>query len=546
MKERRKKMSERRYNLIDEPWIKVLTADDDIHEISLLELFRNAHQIKSLAGEIPAQDFAILRLLLAIIHSIFARYDIHGNLANISSPSEAINRWVELFDAREFPAHLIEKYLRHFEDRYYLIHPRFPFYQVAGMGDSTEYTAAKLNGELSESSNKLRLFPQRSGNGKQSMGYAEAARWLLYINGFDDTASKPRKKGLPSPGAGWLGKLGLIAAVGENLFETLLFNSVFLKDGDDKLWGKEKPLWEVEEPITTERREIAAPDNLSELYTLQSRRLLLMWDNDRVIGYKLLGGDFFQKENALVEQMTLWRNAAKKKTDPPEFTPRRHDPSRQIWRDFSLLVKSDVSHRKPGVVGWLSRLRAENYIRRVQFRFQIASVKYGDKDFMIEDVFGDSLIFNSELLTELGESWITRIIDEIKYTDSLVYHAGKLASDLERASGNSGESDKRSSTREQAYHLIDEPFRLWLESINPLEDIHRMDEICDRWFTEAKGIIRDLGNTVVGQAGPAAFVGRYSMDKATNKMKLFTSPEAYNQFLYRISSRETVFWKEVK
>ena len=73
-----------------------------------------------------------------------------------------------------------------------------------------EYGAAKLNGEISESSNKLRLFTSYAGQGKTKITYAQATRWLLYINGFDDTSSKPKVKGLPSPGAGWLGKLGLI------------------------------------------------------------------------------------------------------------------------------------------------------------------------------------------------------------------------------------------------------------------------------------------------------------------------------------------------
>ena len=64
------------------------------------------------------------------------------------------------------------------------------------------------------------------------LGFAEAARWLLYINAFDDTSAKPKGKGLPSPGVGWLGRLGLITGVGNNLFETLLLNLVLIKDGN--------------------------------------------------------------------------------------------------------------------------------------------------------------------------------------------------------------------------------------------------------------------------------------------------------------------------
>lgn len=57
------------------------------------------------------------------------------------------------------------------------------------------------------------------------------------MNGYDDTSAKPKGKGLPSVGAGWLGKLGYIQAQGNNLFETLMLNLTLLKDGVE-LWGR--------------------------------------------------------------------------------------------------------------------------------------------------------------------------------------------------------------------------------------------------------------------------------------------------------------------
>ena len=107
------------------------------------------------------------------------------------------------------------------------------------------------------------------------MEYAAAARWLLYVNAYDDTSAKPKEKGLPSPGVGWPGKLGLIAAVGDNLFQTLMLNLTFLKDGRSLWEGEDRPVWE-REPSKKERQEIAVPDNLAELLTLQSRRLAFL------------------------------------------------------------------------------------------------------------------------------------------------------------------------------------------------------------------------------------------------------------------------------
>ena len=88
------------------------------------------------------------------------------------------------------------------------------------------------------------------------------------------TPRRSKGQGLPSVGAGWLGKLGYIQAQGSNLFETLMLNLTLLQDGV-KLWGENQPCWELDEPRSAERTEIALPDNPAQLLTLQSRRLLL-------------------------------------------------------------------------------------------------------------------------------------------------------------------------------------------------------------------------------------------------------------------------------
>ena len=144
----------------------------------------------------------------------------------------------------QFSSQAISEYLEQVHERFWLFHPEKPFYQVNEAKKGTEYTAAKLNGEISESSNKIRMFATRAGEKKQQLTYAEAARWLLFINGYDDTSAKPRKKGLPSPGAGWIGRLGIVEAVGHNLFETLMLNLVFDRMGDK--WNENCPVREQE------------------------------------------------------------------------------------------------------------------------------------------------------------------------------------------------------------------------------------------------------------------------------------------------------------
>jgi CRISPR system Cascade subunit CasA len=523
--------------LLYEPWILVIRPDGVTEEISLLQLFENAHQYKGLAGELPTQDIAIMRVLLAIVHTVYGRANHEGNPEPISSPSMALKRWKTLWDQGKFSLDLIKRYLQHFEDRFWLFHEQYPFYQVPELGKSTEYTAAKLYGALSESGNKIRLFPQRSGDSKSGMPYGEAARWLIYINGFDDTAAKPSQKGLASPGVGWLGKLGLVVAIGDNLFETLLLNLVLLPDGSNKLWGEEDPVWE-KKVKKTERDEIVMPDNPSGLLTLQSRRLLLKRDNNRVIGYNLLGGDFFPRQNAFLEQMTLWRNTAKKADASPEYNPKRHDPARQLWRDFSILAAQGEGVRLPGVVGWLRRLKVANLIPSTHIRFQTAAVKYGDKDFFVDDVFSDSISFNVDLLIGLGENWVSRIVEEVNTTEMLVEQVGRLAQNLARATGNTEGNGPKNIAKEQAYYQLDTPFKQWLEDINPNKDNDKKDQICDQWWLQAKQIIRALGRELINQSGPQAFVGRTVINEKTKKEYRYIAPELYNRFLYYTSNRE--------
>lgn len=525
-------MEQIEFNLLREPWIRVMRQDCSVQECSLTEVLLDSHKYLRLAGELPTQDVAILRLLLAVLHTVFYRVDPEGDEAPIEERSEAIKRWKELWDLGCFPEKAIREYLETWEDRFWLFHPEYPFYQVPGAKDGTSYTAAKLNGELSESSNKIRLFPTRAGENKSGLSYAEAARWLINLNAFDDTSAKPKGKGLPSPGAGWLGKLGLIYAEGDTLFETLMLNLVLLDDGNEP-WEEPKPVWEREKPKSAERTEIAMPDNQAELLTLQSRRLLLERNNGLVVGYTLLGGDFFAKINAIAEQMTIWDRREGKKNEPFYDQPKRLDPKRQLWRDFSVITGTGIAGRKPGVVSWVSELKKKKAIGRV-IRFRVAGIKYGDKDFFVEDVLADHLDFHTSLLDEAGKLWTNIIQEKISQTERAAWLLGVLAADLFKAEGGQPNSSTQAARKNQAeqdyYAAVDLPFREWLRSIDPEQGNDQLfrDEKDRQWREEAYKIALRQGKSMVRGAGDIAFVDRWI--KNGDKEDFFSSSKAYNVF----------------
>lgn len=525
-------MKEIEFNLLTEPWVRVRRPDNTVQEVSLTDALLHAQDYVDLAGEMPTQDAAMLRLLLAVLFTVFSRVNVEGEPEPFEEEDDALARWGDLWQLGHFPEQPLRDYLEQWKDRFWLFHPTHPFWQVPGAEIGTACSAAMLNGEMIESKNKLRLFPLYAGQSKERLSYPQAARWLLSVNGFDDTSLKPKEKNLPSISVGWLGSLGYIQALGNNLYETLMLNLTLLKDGRE-YWSENRPCWELETPRSAERTKIPCPDDPAQLLTLQSRRLLLHRTEGMVDGYFALGGDFFSKENAFAEQMTVWRNAAKK-NEPAVFVPCRHDPARQFWREFPAVFCQDSGHR-PGVVRWTEKLQEQRLgilDSRRKVHFRIVGVLYATQNH-IEDIFSDSLTFQAGLLDELSCKWQERIVREINNCEKAAQCVGYLAQDIAIAAGNKNEN-VGGSVRAQFYFAVDQPFRQWLQAIDLEKD--DPDETVLLWQAQARNIAEKLGKQMVMEAGNAALKGHRieveKTQKTENKSKtiLYTSPRAYNIF----------------
>ncbi len=399
------------------------------------------------------------------------------------------------------------------------------------------------------------------------MSYAEAARWLISIMGFDDSSGKPKgdkkpqektpgaakgkdkekkaKEKLPSSGVGWLGKFDLIYAVGDTLFETLMLNLVLLKDRNEP-WAEPKPVWERERPKSAERTKIAIPDNQAELLTLQSRRILLNRKDGIVNEYALIGGDFFGDEAlkyAFSEQMMQWRVIRKKRGQKPKNIPAQVDANRQMWRDFESIVDNNQGARIPGVAMWIRELKQEGCVSKRYIHFAAVGVSYGDKNSSIADIICDNLDFHASLLDEAGKLWTNIIQKKIMQTQEAAQYLGKLAADIYQAKSGqayskaknakaaNAEIDRVKNQAEQDYYAaVDLPFREWLRSIDPEQgnDQISRDEKDRQWREEAYKIALRQGKSMVRGAGDIAFVGRWI--KNGDKEDFFSSSKAYNVF----------------
>lgn len=500
-------MSEAEYNLLEEEWIPVIYDDGSYRAVSLKKAFEDAHEIRTLSGDVAPQDAVLTRLMLAVLYCVYARQNMDGNENPLMNADDTCDRWYNLWSEGKFDTKDINRYLDRFHDNFYLFHPERPFFQ-ANVKKGTEYTAAKLNGSLSESSNKPRLFSNISGEYKTSMTYPEAARWLLYVNAFDDTSSKPTVRGqdMPSPGAGWVGKLGFIMVVGRNLFETLMLNLV-LTDDQGLPFPDGRAAWELDAPRMDERVEIPLPGSPQELLTLQDRRLLLKRDGNKVSGYILLGGDVVSKENALTEQMTMW--VMNKEN---VWIPKRHDPSRAMWRDFaSILLRSGNGRdgiREPGVIRWVSEMMDRYDLGLDMVNVHATGVKYGDKDFFVDDLIDDTISVNSAVLSNINESLSVRINNTVIKTDECVRILGYLAADIADLNGldDNGVRNASEKAHTLGYADLDLPFRRWLSSVGTRGA--DLEETFNQWDRIMEDILLDIGKNLVNNSGTKALTGR--------------------------------------
>jgi CRISPR system Cascade subunit CasA len=515
-------MLETKFNLLDEPWIMVRHGVK-VKEVSLKNVFRHASEYQGLAGELPTQDAAILRVLLAVLYGTFTRAKQDGEFIEIKDYGDALGRWKELWSKGSFPADLIDQYLETYRDRFWLFHPGAPFFQVAGIktSDGKVNPVAQIVAHVPSRAER-RFFTELSGDATRSLTFAQAARWLIHLQAWDYAGKKASVEGgTPNGGGtGWCGKLGIVYPVGANLFETLLLNLMFA-DSSSKLIDFGSPVWETA-PKTAAKKTLT-PKGYVELLTWQSRRARLFYEGDRVTGVISSYGDVFEKENLFIEQMSGWHDSSQKGQG---YIPTTHSASRSMWRDLGALLpkfkdKDDKEStiRRPGVLDWLSELGISETIN-----INAVGYEYGSMQGVVTELISDSLKLNARLLTELGRDWAKNIINWLNDTERAVGALGWLASDLDKAAGGAGTSSKENS-KELAYFSLDEPFRKWLAGIVPGSS--PVLETGNQWKTSAKRVIARIGEELIAGAGDTAFVGRevrenkrtYYMTSAIAEMK---------------------------
>lgn len=503
------------FNLVNRPWIPVQRIDGRTESLSLLDVFTQARSVRRLVGDLPTQDLALTRLLLAIT------YDA------LDGP-RTLDDWLELWESDD-PFDAVADYLRQHHDRFDLLHPETPFFQVAGLRTDRNEIAS-LNRIVADVPNGDPFFAMRQPR-VDRLDFAEAARWLVHTHAFDPSGIKSGmvgddrvKGGKVYPlGVGSAGNLGGVMAEADTLHETLLLNLIAF---DEQIVaassGADLPAWR--RPPTGPGVEecdpgLSRPTGLRELYTWQSRRVLLHHDGASVTGVVLGYGDPLNHLSPWnVEPMTIWRRSAtqeKKQGRSPVHMPRQHDPSRAAWRGLSSLLHASDSLDaassdrsgvlRPGVVRWLTYLSSEEYLSPGRLiRLRLVGAIYGTQQSVIDEVFDDTLIMPAVLLHRERPQLSATALDAVAATDKAVGALGRLAGNLALAAGRAPDPSAQAA-RDLGYGALDGPYRQWLAALTPGE---QPGKARDTWFETARTIIGRLGDQQLAAAGHAAAEGR--------------------------------------
>ncbi|MFI2300206.1 type I-E CRISPR-associated protein Cse1/CasA [Actinacidiphila glaucinigra] len=499
------------FDLTSRPWLPVQLTTGEEQLLSLQEVFSRADEVRRLAGDLPTQDFALTRLLLAILHDA------------VAGPQDA-EAWAELWED-DAPFAGVDAYLAEHRSRFDLLHPRAPFFQTGGLHTASGEVFS-LNRMVADVPNGDPFFTTRFP-GVERLSFAEAARWVVHVQAYDTSGIKtgvvgdPRVKGGKAypQGVAWAGNLGGVLAEGTTLRETLLLNLVVAAD-QQPTDAADRPAWRRPPTGPGAADDLSArPAGLRDLYTWQSRRLLLHADADGVHGVVLTYGDPLAVQNMhTVEPMTGWRRSQaqeKKLSVPLVYMPREHDPARAAWRGLEALITPrdpDTARRgepasglRPGIVDWIARLQAERILPRGwHIRVRTFGAVYGTQQSVIDEVTSDAVSLSVLLLSDSDRALGQTAVDAVGDADRAVLALGDLAFDLARAAGSESESGKQTA-RDAAYAALDGPYRLWLDAIGEGDD---PQQLRTAWQRTARRIVARLADHVISTAGETAWQGR--------------------------------------
>ena len=558
-----------RYNLLDEKWISVVVNEKGNSEkVSLKDVFENAHKYADLAGDTETQDFAVLRVLLAVVQTVFSRLDAEGNpydFIELDERYKPINEmdledeeldeykenlmqtWLDIWKQGKYSSVIVD-YLEKWRDRFYLFDDKFPFFQVTKddfitnkvkKGKPTTIYGKNFNRLITESENKKALFSPKNDqkNNKDILNEDQIVRWLICFQSYTGTGDKSAFDiGKYKFSIGWLYDIGGVYFKGKNLFETLMLNTIVFSDDNSGISFTQKPCWEASSgELVRSLLRGHQPDNLAELYTAWSRAIYInphMDVGNRFI-CEIVKLPEINHQDQFLEPMTLWKYN-KLGENKGKFTPKKHQASSALWRSFGLLTdyhnkkNKDQSHN-PEIMDWLAFLKENDFIENRNIKVCAVSMESDNNatSWVPVDEIIDKLLIDDYVLTDLQENgWVIIINDEVdktKYVVEQIYY--RFVNDIKEIR-NIQSSDFIEKKKSELYFKIDQPFKEWISSISMSDS---KDKKIIEWRKVLKSITVDQAKHDLESANSRDYIG------IETKGGIKNIATAYNSFIQRLN-----------
>lgn len=506
------------FSLLSEPWIQCEIEEGRVELLSITDVFDGQKTIRRVRGDSPPQDYAVLRILLAI----FWRAHHPESLVGPGDTFE-FDQWFEdSLEKLDSADEAVLAYLDRWKDRFDLLHPSMPFMQVADLHTAKGVFAEvqRIVPEAEES-----YFTMRAGKGRESLSLAEAARWLIYTQAYDYSGIKsgavgdPRVKGGKGYpiGTGWTGRTGGTVVVGENLRHTLLLNTTeeALEKPDDR------PVWERDPDTAAERHIekpvgagcVAGPQGPCDLATWQGRRIRLNVNGDRVMSVLVSNGDRIPDAgaNVLDDPMTPYRyskNQSKKGRVVHYALP--FDPNRTMWKSLEPLISleqdpgfdgQNVAPIRPKNLSQLSGLARVVDVPSV-LDVHFVSVVYGPQESSVAATVSGHIELPLPLLEPDAADIRAELVRTASATRDAAVALGQFSGHLLEAAG--GTYEFHPDPTDAILAEMEPRFTTWLGRL----DVGDVEKQARSWQFEVRDRILERASRLMRGAGPKALAGR--------------------------------------
>lgn len=501
-----------RFSLLSEPWILCEAFDGSTTKLSIRQVFDGEHPVRRVRGDSPTQDYAVLRVLLAISwrgHS--------GELSVRGGDDSPFFSWFEnrLSAVRSGKAdEAVLTYLKEFENRFYLVSDDVPFMQTSSLQTKANVYLS-ISRLIPEAENAY--FSMREDKDSQQIPLDEAARWLMTAQAYDYSGIKPGAlgdsrvkggKGYPI-GTGWTGMTGGTIITGSTLAETLVYNTT--KACINSLG--DLPCWE--RPVDTASvREFPAPKGAADLATWQSRRIRVRYEGNLATGAIVTNGDKIPDAGANVygDPMTPYRYSKNKskKGRPDIYYPQRFDPTQTMWKSLTPLVALDGdaqftdkerAPKRPENLSSLTSVFSELGIEET-IPLELISATYGPQDSTPSTTVHATLNIPSAILKPENVELRDEVVAQATATSKAAVALGSFAGQLLQAAG--GDYEFQPGPKDGVLAELEHRFNLWLSEVDE-DDIN---EQIQQWQDIVYTAVMDRAAVLVKGAGPKALVGR--------------------------------------